>query len=159
VDKNILVIGIGNKYRSDDGIGIYVAEKIREKKIPNITVSEAIGEGTSLIDLWKDNPKVIIVDAASSGNKPGTIHRFEAHKEKIPSKLFGYSTHAFSLAEAIELSRALGNLPKCLIIFGIEGENYTDGSELSERLKASVNEIVKIIEEEIEKLKKENQYA
>jgi hydrogenase maturation protease len=117
-----LIIGIGNEYRRDDAVGLIVACRLREMLSEHVTIIEQSGEGAALMKAWKDAQTVIIIDAVHSGAEPGTIFRFESHQQPIPSQFFHYSTHAFSVAEAIELARALNQLPPRLVIFGIEGK-------------------------------------
>lgn len=159
MDNNILIIGIGNEYRSDDRIGLFIADKIHEKNQPGVTVEKASGEGTALMDLWKEKSCVIIIDAVSSNSSPGKVHRFNAHEESIPSKTFQCSTHNLSLVEAIELSRSLNSLPKKLIIFGIEGKDFSHGENISSEIKKLLDNIIKKIENEIESLQKEKTNA
>ena len=106
----ILIIGFGNLFRSDDAVGIHIAQKLKEQKLPNVTVVEESCEPVSLIDEWKHRDLVIIVDAVSSGATAGTVHKLDASSQKIPAKYFRHSTHAVSIAEAIELARTLGTL-------------------------------------------------
>jgi hydrogenase maturation protease len=146
----ILLIGVGNDYRSDDGIGLLVARKIREKQIPFITVKEESGEGASLIEAWQGFQIVILVDAVSSGTEPGTIFRIWTNEEIIPIKFFHYSTHAFSVAEAIELARMMNTLPSRLLVYGIEGDIFTAGVKISSRVKQAANKVIEQIMKEIE---------
>ncbi len=126
-----LVIGVGNTFRGDDGVGLIVARRVRKAVPPEVTVLEQSGEGAALMEAWQGADVVILVDAASSGAEPGTIHRFEAQQQAIPSRFFHYSTHAFSVAEAVEMARALGSLPPRLLVYGIEGKSFAAGQELS----------------------------
>jgi hypothetical protein len=71
---------------------------------------------------------VVIVDAVTSGAAPGTVHRFEPRDGALPSDLRFASTHAFSIADALELARALGRAPQRVVVFGVEGDG-TDGFE------------------------------
>lgn len=128
---NTLVIGIGNEYRHDDAVGLLVARRLREKNLDGVTMLELSGEGASLIEAWKGAEKVILIDAVHSGAQPGTIYRFEANQQPIPTKFFHYSTHAFSVAEAIALARTLNQLPSYLIVYGIEGKNFEAGLGLT----------------------------
>ena len=89
------------------------------------------------MEAWKDTSLVLLIDATRSGSPPGTIHRFDAHAEPLPSRFFHYSTHAFSVAEAVELARALDQLPPQLIVYGIEGKNYTAGEGLSPEVETA----------------------
>jgi len=125
-----LIIGVGNSLRSDDGVGIWVARRLREQLPPGISVVEASGEGASLIDMWKGFASVILVDAVSSGTAPGTVHRLDA-AEPVRAQFFRCSSHAFGVGEAVELARVLNQLPPRLIIYGIEGANFAAGAELS----------------------------
>ena len=66
--SSILVIGIGNEFRSDDGAGIVVARAIEGKKLPGVTVIEQSGEGAALMDILNEADNVYLVDAVSSGS-------------------------------------------------------------------------------------------
>jgi hydrogenase maturation protease len=146
---NVLLVGIGNEYRSDDSIGIVIARKIRGKKLSSVSVQEESGEGAALMEAWQGYENVILVDAVSSGAKPGTIFRIEANKEPVSSKFFHYSTHAFSVTEAIELARAMNTLPRGLVIYGIEGVRFSAGTTLSHVVQESADHVVEQILKEI----------
>ncbi len=142
---SVLCIGVGNKFRGDDGIGPEIAARVAGLRPDGTRAIEQSGEGAGLMDSWKGSDAVIIIDATSSGTPPGTIHRFDAVSGPLPLKFFHYSTHAFSVAEAIELSRTLGSLPGILIVYGIEGKNFEAGSPVS----PEVRKAAKIIEKKI----------
>ena len=80
---------------------------------------------------WEGAAHVILVDAARSGAPVGTIHRFDAHSEEIPSGFFHYSSHQFAVAEAIEMARVLGKLPEKVSVYGLEGSDFSFGEEMS----------------------------
>lgn len=147
---NTLVIGLGNAFRGDDGVGRVVARRLREIALPGVTVREESGEGAALMEAWMDAGAVILVDAVQSGAAPGTIHRLDATRTPVPSRFFHYSTHAFSVAEAVELARALNQLPPHLILYGIEGGDFTAGEQLSPEVAAAVDELLPRIRQEIQ---------
>jgi hydrogenase maturation protease len=144
-NARILVIGIGNEYGSDDAVGLVVVRRLRQLSLGNITVIEESGEGTDLMESWKGADTVIIVDAASSGAKPGTIHRIDARAQLIPRGLSRYSTHAFSVGEAVELARAMNRLPPRMVVYGIEGERFDEGTVLSRAVQGSVDTVVDLV--------------
>ena len=148
--RKTLFIGVGNKYRSDDGVGLVVARKIHEKLIPSVTVKEESGEGAALMEAWQGFQNVIIVDAVSSDAMPGTIFRIDANKETVSIKFFHYSTHAFSVAEAVELARTMNVLPLKLVVYGIEGNNFSAGTAISLFVQQAVNKIIKQIVKEMQ---------
>ena len=91
----------------------------------------------------------MLVDTVVSGAAPGTIHRFDASDEPIPARALRSSTHAIGLAETIELARALGRLPKSVVVYGIEGASFEAGAPLSPDVAAAVARLVERIEEEL----------
>jgi hydrogenase maturation protease len=147
--RKVLLIGIGNEYRSDDRIGLEIARQIRNKQIPGVVVKEESGEGTALMEAWQGYENVIAIDAVSSSATPGTLFRIDANNETVPVKFFHYSTHAFSVAEAIELARAMKTLPPRLLVYGIEGANFNAGVNISHVMQESAKQVVEQIVKEI----------
>ena len=138
--SDTLVIGLGNSFRGDDGAGPAVARALLDAVPARVRAYE--GEPVGLIEEWTGADAVIVVDAVSSGSPPGTVHRLDPLAEPIPAALSQGSTHAFGLAETIELARTLGRLPPRLAVYGIEGERFTAGQELSPPVRAAVEQVV-----------------
>jgi len=137
-----LIVGIGNVYRSDDGAGIATVRRLRERLPPDARVLEETGEGTRLVEVWKGATLVILIDAVESGAPAGTIHRLDARTQKIPVELFRCSSHAFNLAQAVELARALDQLPRRIVLYGIEGRNFEAGEVLSRQVERAIDAVV-----------------
>lgn len=148
--SNVVVVGIGNEFRKDDGVGLYVSHLIRERTDRDIKVVDGVPDGYALIETWDDSSRVFVIDCTASENNSGTIYRFDAIKEKIPGDLFdGFSTHSISVVDAIELAKTLGRLPKSLTVFGIEGNDYSPGTQLSPEVKMAADQLVKQILNEL----------
>lgn len=150
--RSIKIIGVGNPFRGDDGAGRAVARALRARALPGVTVLEATGEGGALLDAWADADTVILIDAARAQGEPGTIYRFDARKEHLPTQFFNYSTHAFSVAEAVQLARTLAQLPPTLLLYGIEGAAFEAGSGLSPVVERAVGQVVEQIVREVTRL-------
>lgn len=130
-----VVIGVGNAARGDDAAGVIAARRLGGL--------EHEGDPVALLHVWCDADTAIVIDAVSSGAPPGTVHRFDATAAPLPTKLRGSSsTHALGLAEAIELGRTLGQLPARLIVYGIEGERFEAGAELTPAVAAAIEAVV-----------------
>jgi len=91
-----------------------------------------------------------------AGN-PGAIYQFDAHKEPILAQLSFQSTHAFGLGEAIELARVLEQLPPILIVYAIEGENFSTGIGLSSKVEQAVQKVVEKVSREVQNAIKQTQ--
>jgi hydrogenase maturation protease len=144
-----VVIGVGNEYRRDDGVGIVVARRLRTRLPAGIAIVERSDEGASLLEAWKGSSSAILVDAVASGAAPGAIHRLDALVSPIPTGFFHYSTHAFSVAEAVELARSLNQLPPRLIVYGIEGQDFSSGVGLSAAVEGAVALVVRQVIDEL----------
>jgi hydrogenase maturation protease len=130
-ERGVVVIGVGNAARGDDAAGLVVARRVGGR--------EHEGDPLALLEAWEGAATAVVIDAVRSGAVPGTVHRFEAGDAALPARLRrSTSTHAVGLAEAIELARALDRLPPRLIVYGIEGERFTAGAELSPAVAAAV---------------------
>ena len=136
-----LIIGVGNEFRGDDGVGIVMARRVGGV--------EASGEGASLMDLWQGEDRVLIIDAVQSGAKAGTVYRIDAARETVPTGFFHYSSHLFGVAEAIEMARVLRRLPEQIILFGVEGRSFGMGDPLSAPVEAALEELEKRILNEL----------
>jgi hydrogenase maturation protease len=150
VGRSVTIIGVGNPYRGDDGAGLAVVREIGGRAPRGAEVMEQAGEPASLIAAWEGADAVILVDAVSSGSPPGTIHAFDAVRTPLERNLFRHSTHAFGVAEAVELSRALGSLPRTLWVFGIEGENFAMSEGLGPEVLAAIPRTVRAVLDRIE---------
>ena len=143
MNKDVLVLGIGNECRGDDGAGIAVSRAIQMRNIPNVEVRKEIRDGLALMESWNGFERVLAVDAVSSIEKgvPGAIYRFEVGQQALPAKFLNYSTHAFGLAEAIELARALRQLPRSFVVYGIEGKVFHEKMGLSQKVEKAVSRV------------------
>ena len=144
-----LVIGLGNAYRRDDGAGLDVARRMRAVGVPGVRVLEHEGDPSWLVEAWSHARRVFVVDAVASGSRPGTVHRFDARSAPPPAEFAHRGTHALSVADAIELSRAIGRLPEQLVIYAIEGSRFEAGVGLSERVRSAVGEVAERVLAEI----------
>lgn len=129
--KSPLIVGIGNRFRRDDGVGPWVAEGLQKA---GLETHVHAGDGTGLLDLFEARGNVILVDATRSGAVPGSRVVLDAGLAPLCADMFHYSTHRFGLAEAVETARALGSLPQRLWVYGIEGRDFGAGIGLTDRV-------------------------
>ena len=148
----IIVIGIGNADRGDDGAGRAVARALRrmigEDGI-EIEIVELDGEATALLSLLENRSEAYLIDASASGAPCGAVLRFDVAAASLPCEARGFSTHGFGLAEAIELARVLGHLPPRCIVFAMEGRCFERGAQLSAEVETAVYEVARRIFAEI----------
>lgn len=138
----ILVIGVGNEHRGDDAAGLLVARRLRDRKLPGVSVVETQSDGTLLLDLWDGAERVCLVDAVSSGAQPGRLLRLDSLRQIPEASRFHRSTHGLGVEAAIALAHALNRLPRELMIYGIEGAKFDAGAGISPEVRRGIEEAV-----------------
>ena len=143
--REVVIIGVGNQCRNDDGVGIFIARKLKAENLPETRIEFNIGEAASLMDSWNSSDTAILVDAVKSGVLPGQIYRFKATIPFIPKGFFNSTTHNFGIAEAVELAWILNRLPRFLIIYGIEGKCFEAGSGLTPEVEKAAETVIRMV--------------
>ncbi len=131
----LLVIGVGREGLGDDAAGLEVARLLRARGAPGLLAREADGQAAELLDSWRGFERVVLIDAARSGRRPGSVMRYDAAREPLPATLERGSTHGLGVAEAVELARALGQAPRELRVIAIEGRVFGPGAALSPEVR------------------------
>ena len=138
------VVGVGNAFRGDDAVGLEVV-----RMLDGVTTFECEGEPVSILDRWEGFDRAILVDAMRSGAPPGSVRRIEVTDEPLPPELHRASTHLVGVADAVELARALGRLPRSVVVYGIEGKSFDAGTELTPAVAAAAAVVAGRIQEEV----------
>lgn len=146
--NDVVVIGVGNPFRRDDGAGPAVAERLRAQRLSGVRLEVSGGAAADLIELWDGARLAVVVDALRvAPATPGRIHRFSL----VPAVKWFPDTGrspATEFGEAVELARALGRLPSRLVLFAVEAGDLGFGPGLSPAVAAAAGRIaVKIINE------------
>ena len=153
----VKVIGFGNKFLSDDGIGPIVIEKLEKtgfSKDKNIELTDLGTSGTDLIFQIKECPRIIIIDALDAGQDAGKVVRI---KEKdiehfCNEGILSLSLHDLNLADILKLARAM-KLKTDITIIGIKPLNIEFGEELSPEIHEKIPEIISLVEKTLKQYK------
>ena len=159
MSKRILVAGIGNVFLGDDGFGVEVVKRLAGRGLPeDVEVVDFGIRGMDLIYALQDDYEVVVfVDAAPRGEKPGTLYLLEPEIEEDGEVML--DTHGMDPVKVIKFARALGAKPSRTLVVGCEpqmlvsGEAYEDMlMELSEPVRAAVEEAVRLVESLVEEI-------
>lgn len=142
MQRHTLIIGIGNRYRGDDAFGCIVAAEVAGMVPAGVACIEHDGEPAALMDCWQGAGRVLLIDAVCSGAPAGEIFRFNLAREILSEEFDQCSTHAFGLAQAVELARALHRLPPEISFIGVEGQCFDAGAALSPPLLQAKDAVI-----------------
>lgn len=148
----LVVLGIGNRDRSDDGAGAIVAERVRALLPEDVRVALLGGGLAGILEAWEGADAAVVVDAVCSGAPAGTVHRVDARSVALPAA-HASSTHGLGLAQAVELARRLGTLPPQLVVLGIEAASFAPGDALSPPVAAALPALVARVCAEVRRLR------
>ncbi|MEU2254977.1 hydrogenase maturation protease [Nocardia xishanensis] len=131
-----VVIGVGNEYRGDDGVGPAVAQRLENLGIPGVVVTVSDGEPTSLLDIWTGMDLAVVIDAVRS--EPAVAGRVRSTGVDLLPHPGAASSHSLGIQDALPLGRALGRLPGSLVVIAVDVACLDPGAGLSEPVAAAV---------------------
>ncbi|WP_235677011.1 hydrogenase maturation protease [Mycolicibacterium porcinum] len=143
-----IVIGIGNSFRRDDGVGIAVADEVARRNLPGVSVVTTIAEPVAMLDWWSEAELAVVVDAAAGkGLTPGLVQRWTPGSDARTA----VSSHALGLAETYALGQALRRIPDELVVLTIAVADTDNGVGLTPAVAAAVPVAVQAILAELDR--------
>lgn len=147
---SVLILGVGNVLMSDEGVGVRAIEEIQNRFQFHGDV-ELLDGGTSGIELLRyisRKDHLIIIDAIKGGHPPGTVLRVEG--EDVPARFrTRISPHQLGISDLLAAAALTGEMPKNLVLFGIEPKRIELGLGFSDEVKASFDKLISVVAEEI----------
>jgi hydrogenase maturation protease len=142
---NRLILGVGNPFRRDDGIGPAVINALQaDPPLPDTDVLEGGTDGFALLDHVQHYDRVLVIDAVNMGLPPGTVRVFAPADANMTIHADALSTHGFGLAEMITLMERL-QIRTDLHIIGIQPKEVSFGQGLSPEVAAKLDTILKLV--------------
>jgi hydrogenase maturation protease len=140
----VVVIGVGNEFRRDDGAGPAVVAALHDLAPDGVRLVVADGEPARLIEAWAGAALAIVVDAVrAKPPRPGRVHRFVLDRPRAAGRRA--SSHGLGLDDAIGLAVALDRMPARLIVHAIEAADLTQGLGLTPPVAAAVDIVARAI--------------
>ena len=137
----IVVIGVGNEFRRDDGVGPAVVRRLRQRDLAGVTLAVSDGEPSGLIELWDGAPLAVVVDAVRADPPhPGRVHRLALYRPEN-GRARTASSHGLGLGEAVALAQVLGRLPGRLVVYAVEAADLTSGPGLTPAVATAVDRV------------------
>ncbi len=138
---DVVVAGLGNRYRGDDAVGPQVAD-LCAGVAPGVRDIGPLEEPLDLLGRFDGADLAIVIDAVRSGAPAGSVQILDVdvldRGERGDGDFMVTSTHGIGLVGVLRLARAVGRAPRRLIIVAVEGENFTLGSEMSAAVARAV---------------------
>ncbi|SDI35660.1 hydrogenase maturation protease [Paraburkholderia phenazinium] len=150
--RKVLVVGMGNPDRGDDGIGTIVVRRLAGRLSGDVAVVERSGDVLSLIEDWAGFDALVLVDAVAPATARGRIHRLDLATEQLRRGMSFASSHALGVAETVELARTLALAPRDIVIYGVEGGSFVGGDSMAAEVEAVAEEVAQRVIVEVARL-------
>ena len=142
--QGVRIVGVGNPYRGDDGVGPYVLAGLAHA-LPEANLIISDGEVSGLLTVFESCSELILVDAmdgSATGVPAGTLVHLDGNDEALAESGLRTSTHAMGVAQAIALARSLNSLPEMLTVTAIAGESFSPGEGLSAAVGLAADRLI-----------------
>lgn len=149
------IMGFGNPVRSDDAIGIYVIEQLREK-LPESEDVSIFDMGTAAFEVLfglKGHNKIILADAVLNSNEPvGTLFKVPAEEVmKAPQDDPLVFLHGMKWDQALSYAKKIlqDEYPEDIQVYLVAIENTKLDVDLSDLVKEAGDKVVQYILEDL----------
>jgi len=149
-----VVLGVGNILLKDEGVGVRVVEQLGKRYLfpPEVELVDGGTLGLGLLSVIEGAGHLIIIDAVKNNQEPGTLYRFA--DDEIPEGVYQkISIHQVDLIETLTVAQAVGEKIPVKVVVGVEPLDISPwGMELTPVIEARVDDMVKLVLEELKRL-------
>jgi hydrogenase maturation protease len=151
----VCIVGCGRRFRSDDQVGLVVAEALQQRGIPDARIIATESPCADILTCLDDTELLIVVDAAArkDGYAPGTCRRIDYGRAtaQVEEKLCCHmSPHTLSVDAALTIARELRLLPPEVWIYAVSADCFEYGEKLSPAVGDAVDRLVARIRRDVE---------
>jgi len=120
--KATVVLGLGNPLMADEGIGVYLIDRLAgvAERHPEVDFIDAGTGGMSVLHLIEGRTKAVFIDCAFMDEAPGTLRRFRPEEVLSAKVLAHQSLHEADFMQILSLAERFGQCPEQVVIFGIQ---------------------------------------
>jgi hydrogenase maturation protease len=145
--RGVVVIGVGNEFRRDDGIGPEVLSRLYGQAADGVRLVASDGEPARMIEAWTGARLAVVIDAVLADPAPpaplhppcpGRLHRIVVDRSPT-GDVHTVSTHGLGLGESVALARALDRMPERLIVHAVEVTDVGRGVGLTPAVAAAAD--------------------
>ncbi len=141
VNKDTLVLGLGNLVHSDDGVGVHLIDRLLSdpRVPPGVELLDGGTHGLNLLSRISGLRRLLVVDAIDVGEAPGTLIRFEgAALQGLPGKP---SVHQLGFADLMAAMQLLGGTPEEIVVLGVQPLSTEWSPDLTPPVLASLENL------------------
>ena len=156
VAPRILVAGIGNRLKGDDGFGPRVIDLLSSRKLPdNVDARDFGTAGLTIATELTDYDVAIFLDAAESEGQPGSLQRSRLEVQAgidESAELARLTLHEVGLEGLLKFSKTIGTLPGKVYLIGCKPKILVPTLELSPEVETAVEEAASMVMDTLDRV-------
>jgi len=155
------IIGIGNPMRQDDGIGLFLLQKIKQHpsfSSDDVCFLDGGTGGMNLLHLFHLYDMVILLDAVDFHSSPGDVRFFSVDDIKSNKVNSSVSTHYVDVLQIISFAQKIDECPDHVFVFGVQPADVSFGEGFTPLIESKKEEYVHLLLEKISQVIKQYSY-
>ena len=140
MNKKVLIYGLGDTHKKDDGIGVHVINYLKKNnKLKNAIIVDDASVQSATNEDFLGVDRLIVVEAAYLNSDPGFVKVFEGIElDAILNRQKMKFVHTKGLDRVLKLTQLNGRLPNHRALVGIQPEILSAGDEPSEKVASAI---------------------
>jgi hydrogenase maturation protease len=142
ISSRIVVVGIGNLIRTDDGFGVHALRRLQlDPRTPqDVAFVDGGTLGPELVSYVWDASRLLLLDSVDAGQAPGTLIRM--HRDELQRLRGGATVHQLGVADLIAtLSLACEEMPD-IVMLGVQPASMDWGTRLTPQVEAALEPLI-----------------
>jgi len=146
--KRVIVAGVGNVLRGDDGFGPAVTERLGHLPDGADVIETGIGGIALLQELMRGCDGLVLIDALDRGAPPGTVFTMAPD---VDEAVHVPDVHLANPERVLSMAKTMGVLPERVVIVGCQVAEVDQlGEGLSPQVEGALDTAVARIEETLD---------
>ncbi len=152
--KKVLIGGIGNVLLGDDGVGPYVVRLLAARYVfdDGVEVADLGTPALDLIDQISAKDAVILIDSIETDATPGAVVLYRKADIVRHCPAVRMDPHSPALVDTLLGAEFFGVAPADVLLVGIQAASFEAGCDLSQPVKASVDQAIAEVFAELDRL-------
>ncbi|MGQ9780794.1 MAG: hydrogenase maturation protease [Nitrososphaeria archaeon] len=142
--RNLVFVCVGNEFRGDDYVGLYLGRKLKKTKIGKNVIIVYSAPENYIGEVVKKNPdSVVFLDAVQAHQEPGTIIFMEMEPGRLMDLFI--TTHSIPIETIALIMRSISSKEMKFYILGIQVKNIDFAKGMSEPVISAARSLLDVV--------------
>lgn len=147
-EERVLVAGVGDVFRGDDGFGAYAVRELTERGYPQqVRVTDFGVKSEDLAsEIQNGYEAVILLEAVANGGTPGTLYVFDPEVDPVEAGQAIFSSQGLAPEDALKVLDAFDGYDGQILIVGCEPQSFEQVDALNDPVEAALPDAMSLLD-------------